>query len=374
MEADGAHGPRPRPRSAGGRRERIGCLGLADCWVGAPVAGVRRAPGASTRPSRSSLAPSVLPGPSARRGTSRARRVRMIGAVPDDRRCIVVGAGLLGLSAAWALTRRGWRVRGPRGGRRAGPRALGLQGRRPHLPARLSRAALRRDGRPRARDRWRDLEAATGRRLLHVDRPGDAGRRGHAPCHRRRAGGRGRARRAGLGRRRRQRRFPGIAATGPCSSSPTRACWPPTSASARCARRAASSSAPASRCTSLRQSAERRHRLDRRRAAPSRRTSSSTAPARTRSGSSADRPGGGGPAVTPPGGLLRGRRRGGRRHAARLHRVGGRHDLRPAGPRRRRRTPAPTRCPTTRRARPSTASTRPTPPRSPTTTRRSWRG
>ena len=28
----------------------------------------------------------------------------MIAAVPDDRRCIVVGAGLLGLSAAWALS------------------------------------------------------------------------------------------------------------------------------------------------------------------------------------------------------------------------------------------------------------------------------
>ena len=28
----------------------------------------------------------------------------MIVAVPDDRHCIVVGAGLLGLSAAWALS------------------------------------------------------------------------------------------------------------------------------------------------------------------------------------------------------------------------------------------------------------------------------
>ena len=34
----------------------------------------------------------------------------MIVAVPDDRRAIVVGAGLLGLSAAWALSRRRWRV------------------------------------------------------------------------------------------------------------------------------------------------------------------------------------------------------------------------------------------------------------------------
>ena len=34
----------------------------------------------------------------------------MIEDVPDHRRCVVVGAGLLGLSAAWALTRRGWSV------------------------------------------------------------------------------------------------------------------------------------------------------------------------------------------------------------------------------------------------------------------------
>ena len=34
----------------------------------------------------------------------------MIEDVPDHRRCLVVGAGLLGLSAAWALTRRGWSV------------------------------------------------------------------------------------------------------------------------------------------------------------------------------------------------------------------------------------------------------------------------
>ena len=30
--------------------------------------------------------------------------------MPDNQRCIVVGAGLLGLSSAWALSRRGWDV------------------------------------------------------------------------------------------------------------------------------------------------------------------------------------------------------------------------------------------------------------------------
>ena len=34
----------------------------------------------------------------------------MIGEVPAHRRCVVVGAGLLGLSAAWALSRRSWSV------------------------------------------------------------------------------------------------------------------------------------------------------------------------------------------------------------------------------------------------------------------------
>ena len=55
---------------------------------------------------------------------------------------------------------------GSRGRRRGRPRAVGLQGRRPHLPARVPRLPLRRDGarcpRPLAA-----LEAASGRRLLH---------------------------------------------------------------------------------------------------------------------------------------------------------------------------------------------------------------
>ena len=91
----------------------------------------------------------------------------MIGVVPDDRRCVVVGAGLLGLSAAWALTRRGWRVvvleaAGAPGHARAGSkgdaRIFRLGYPEPHY---VEMALL-------ARARWYDLEAATGRRLLHV--------------------------------------------------------------------------------------------------------------------------------------------------------------------------------------------------------------
>src|ERR1700722_15077940 len=63
---------------------------------------------------------------------------------------------------------------GPRGGGGAGPRALGLQGRRPNLPSRLSRSALRRDGHPRswalARPRAGDRPTTPAR-----DRSGDHG-------------------------------------------------------------------------------------------------------------------------------------------------------------------------------------------------------
>jgi sarcosine oxidase len=91
----------------------------------------------------------------------------MIGVMPDERRCVVVGAGVLGLSAAWALTRRGWRVlvleaAGAPGHGRAGSkgdaRIFRLGYPEPHY---VEMALL-------ARARWHDLEAATGRRLLHV--------------------------------------------------------------------------------------------------------------------------------------------------------------------------------------------------------------
>ncbi len=91
----------------------------------------------------------------------------MIDGVPDDRRCIVIGAGLLGLSAAWALTGRGWRVlvleaAGAPGHERAGSkgnaRIFRLGYPEPHY---VEMALL-------ARTRWHDLERTTGRRLLHV--------------------------------------------------------------------------------------------------------------------------------------------------------------------------------------------------------------
>ncbi len=86
--------------------------------------------------------------------------------MPDHRRCVVVGAGLLGLSAAWALTRRGWSVlvleaaAGPgheRSGSKGDARIFRLGYPEPHY---VEMAVL-------ARRRWLDLEAATGRHLLH---------------------------------------------------------------------------------------------------------------------------------------------------------------------------------------------------------------
>jgi sarcosine oxidase len=91
----------------------------------------------------------------------------MIPGVPDHRRCVVVGAGLLGLCAAWALTRRGWSVlvleaAGAPGHERSGSkgdaRIFRLGYPEPHY---VEMAVL-------ARQRWLDLEAATGRHLLHV--------------------------------------------------------------------------------------------------------------------------------------------------------------------------------------------------------------
>ena len=123
----------------------------------------------STRRSHSSLPPSVLPDPSRTRDSGAPVRcgLPMIVAVPDHRRCIVVGGGLLGLCAARALAQRGLARPRPRGRRRGGPRAVGLQGRRPHLPPRLPRPASTSRWRSAPGDLWLALEAAAGRPLLH---------------------------------------------------------------------------------------------------------------------------------------------------------------------------------------------------------------
>ncbi len=87
--------------------------------------------------------------------------------MPDNRRCIVVGAGLLGLSSAWALASRGWKVTvleaaGAPGHERSGSKGdariyrLGYP--EPHYVEMAVLAGIR----------WRELEAATGRQLLHV--------------------------------------------------------------------------------------------------------------------------------------------------------------------------------------------------------------
>ncbi len=90
----------------------------------------------------------------------------MILAVPVERRCIVVGAGLLGLAAAWALARRGWRVAVLEAAGSVGHDRSGSKG-----DARIFRLGYPDpvfvDMALRARDLWRELESAAGRRLLH---------------------------------------------------------------------------------------------------------------------------------------------------------------------------------------------------------------
>ena len=91
----------------------------------------------------------------------------MIVAMPDERRCIVVGAGLLGLSAAWALSHRGWQVIVLEAADAVGHAQAGSKG-----DARIFRLGYPEahyvEMAVRSGMLWRDLEAATGRRLLHV--------------------------------------------------------------------------------------------------------------------------------------------------------------------------------------------------------------
>ena len=93
------------------------------------------------------------------------RAVPKIGVVPDRRRCLVVGAGLLGLAAGWAMTRRGWEVLVLEAAGGPGHQCSGSKG-----DARIFRLGypdpLYVEMAVLARARWRDLEATTGRRLL----------------------------------------------------------------------------------------------------------------------------------------------------------------------------------------------------------------
>jgi sarcosine oxidase len=138
--------------------------------------------------------------------------------VPDDRSCIVVGAGLLGLAAASALTRRGWRVLvleaadapgHARSGSKGDARIFRLGYPEPHY---VEMAAVAREG-------WRALETAAGRPLLHVTGQVTMGDEATleaiagalvaagAPIEQLSAGAAA-------------RRFPGIAATGPVLVEP----------------------------------------------------------------------------------------------------------------------------------------------------------
>ena len=152
----------------------------------------------ATRPSRSSLPPSVLPRLFSTRDNHDVR-VSKIGLCPTDRRCVVVGAGLLGLSAAWALTRRGWSVDvleaaggigHARSGSKGDARIFRLGYPEPHYvemavagPARC----------------WRELEAATRPTAPPRHRAGDASATSRrCRSHRRRAGGARSRGRAGL--------------------------------------------------------------------------------------------------------------------------------------------------------------------------------
>ena len=91
----------------------------------------------------------------------------MIVGVESDRRCVVVGGGLLGLSAAWSLTRRGWSVVVLEAGSRVGHERSGSKG-----DARIFRLGYAEphyvDMALQARELWRSLEGSSGRSLLEV--------------------------------------------------------------------------------------------------------------------------------------------------------------------------------------------------------------
>jgi sarcosine oxidase len=85
--------------------------------------------------------------------------------VSGQRRCIVVGAGLLGLATAWSLSRRGWRVIVVEAAGTIGHARSGSKG-----SARIFRFGypdpLYVDLALKAQRLWRDLEVTSGRTLL----------------------------------------------------------------------------------------------------------------------------------------------------------------------------------------------------------------
>ena len=191
--------------------------------------------------------------------------VPMIDVVPDDRRCIVD-------------RRRAARPLQPRGPWPAGAGTCSSSRRRGRrvtsAPApRATRASSVSAIPSRTTSRWRswpgpagsDLEAATGRQLLHVTGQVTLGDETHMDAIAAALDGRRGARRASLGQQRRHGAFPASPSRARCSSSRTRACWPPTTACGRCTRPAASTLRTGTRVTSLHQIAGLRHRRDRRR-------------------------------------------------------------------------------------------------------------
>jgi sarcosine oxidase len=133
--------------------------------------------------------------------------------VPDVRRCVVVGAGVLGLSTARALARRGWSVEVLEAADVVGHAAAGSKG-----SARIFRLGYPEphyvEMAVKALDLWHALEEQSGRRLLHVTGQvtlGDAGTLDEIDAALRAAG----ARCERIGGAESRARYPGLATPGP---------------------------------------------------------------------------------------------------------------------------------------------------------------
>ncbi len=198
MEGDGAQAPPRRPWSArrrGKARQRIPASRRDRRRSLRAGSRARRAPGASTRPSARHWRRAYRRA----RGRGAMRAVRMIVAVPDDRQ-LHRGRGrtarpLRGVGAVPPGLAGG----GPGGGRRGGPRACRAP--RATRGSSGSGTPIRSTSRwPSGPGRWRVLEAASGRRLLHVTGQVTFGDAATARRHRPRAGPVGHRRTAPAGR------------------------------------------------------------------------------------------------------------------------------------------------------------------------------